>query len=74
MKTNNEIVKGLECCSVHPMKCKECPYQGEDCCTNAHRKDALNFIKYLMGEVEKYKKKADSLMWDLPPMGGFHDD
>lgn len=53
MKTNNEIVKGLECCSVHPMKCKECPYQGNECCTNAHRKDALNLIKHLMTEIER---------------------
>ena len=27
----------------------------------------------LKTEIEKLKKEVDATLWDLPPMGGFHD-
>ena len=53
--TDNDIIKALECCSVHPMKCKKCPYKGNECCTNAHRKDALDLINRQNAEIERLK-------------------
>ena len=57
--TDNEIIKALKCCSVHPMKCKECPYQGNECCTNAHRKDALDLINRQKAEIERLQKECE---------------
>ena len=54
---DKKIVKALECCSVHPMKCKECSYQGMECCTNQHRKDALDLINRLQAEKEMLNKE-----------------
>ena len=54
--TDNEIIKALECCSVHPMKCKKCPYQGLECCTNEHRKNALDLINRQKAEIERLEK------------------
>ena len=59
--TDNEIIKALECCSVHPMKCKKCPYEGNECCTNAHRKDALDLINRQKAEIERLKGYNENL-------------
>lgn len=52
---DNDIIKALECCSVHPMKCKKCPYNKIACCTDAHRKDALELIKFQKNYIETVK-------------------
>ena len=54
--SDDEIIKALECCSVHPMKCKKCPYKGNERCTNAHRKDALDLINRQKAEIESLKE------------------
>ena len=59
--TDNEIIKALECCSVHPMNCKKCPYQGNECCTNAHRKDALDLINRQKSQILKEQNKNSKL-------------
>lgn len=52
---DNDIIKALECCSVHPMKCKQCPYKKIACCTDAHRKDALELINRQKNYIETVK-------------------
>ena len=79
---DSEIIKGLECCQPQYEKnCEECPYAKHKKhyisginCGSLMRKDILDLINRQKAEIEKYKKKADALMWDLSPMGGFHDD
>ena len=50
-----DVMKALECCSKHPMKCKACPYQGMPCCTNEHRKDALALLREKDAEIERQR-------------------
>ena len=52
MKSREDIVKGLECCSLARRVCGECPYAGEDddqgrwCrCSDLLRSDAMELIK-----------------------------
>ena len=51
MKTPDEIKKGLECasnCSENLSGCKDCPYNGLDCC-DLHP-DAMTYIRQLERE------------------------
>ena len=57
MRTENEIRKGLECCSEIREKCGECPYSGQLRCAMVLKRDAL----------ELFKKR------DLKPVGKFDD-
>ena len=46
----DDIIKALECCSKHLVRCKDCPYQEVPRCTDEHQKDALSLIKELTEE------------------------
>ena len=76
--TDNEIIKALECCNSDG-DCSNCPYErarfvDELECTEELHADAHRLINRQKTEIEKLKKEVDATLWDLPPMGGFHDD
>ena len=53
--TDNEIIKGLECCGKNPPMCSECGYKGR-CnridCYDYLKRDALNLINRQKAEIE----------------------
>lgn len=59
--TDNEIIKGLECCAdYHVGACLRCPYEGEQenniiFCVGLVRRDALDLIKRQAAELEKLR-------------------
>lgn len=37
-------------------------------------KELQEIIEHLQNKIAKYEKEIERSAWDLPPMGGFHDD
>ena len=65
-----KVIKGLECCidDGHFYYLDKCPYRDEpDGCKYVLNKDALELLK-------AYRKEAEEYLWNMPPIGGFHDD
>lgn len=57
MKTDDEIKRGLHCCS-HPMNCQTCPYNPKDTsvvCRDKMERDALALINRLEEENMRMK-------------------
>lgn len=52
--TDNEIVKGLECC-VTKEDCDGCPYDEINDCIKGHEEDILDLIKRQKAENERLK-------------------
>lgn len=74
---DNEIVKALECCMG--CACTECPYYREtdidaENCMGRLIIEALKLVNRQKAEIDRLKKLHELSSWDLPPMGGFHDD
>lgn len=65
--TDNEIMKGLECCSQEDM-CQSCPY-GAACLDDKYisiiSKDALDLIKRLKAENDELFYKLQGVMWSV---------
>lgn len=36
--------------------------------------DALTLLKTQAQTIEQYEREREQQMWDMPPIGGFHDD
>lgn len=61
MKTDEEIIKGLELCSTY--ECSGCPYINSDrLCTDELIKDAFELAKRQRTEIEKLKKQNTLLL------------
>lgn len=65
MKSLEDIISGLECCSQYKC-CLGCPYLGESIkpngdCIRAMSTDALLHLTRLKGQVELLKKMEDDL-------------
>ena len=62
--TDEQIIKGLECCATDDGDdCSQCPYgnivykSGNGGCVNRCRKDALDLVNRQKKEIERLKKK-----------------
>ena len=70
--TDNEIIKGLECCiTENGDDCEHCPYgdvhyvQGSGGCCNKLHKDTLDLINRLKRESSGYRNKAQTQKGEL---------
>ncbi len=61
--SDNDIIKALECCSVHGLlKCEKCPKKNEGVtCMYALSKDALNLINRQQAEIERLNIRNKAL-------------
>lgn len=58
MKTDEQIIKALECCAVSETKCDECPYYPEACLTDDYESI---FLKDVFDLINRKKAKIESL-------------
>ena len=59
MKTDEEIMKGLEYCSTNNFCSDKCPYYGISCdcnCETTTMKDTLHLLKKQQAEINRLKK------------------
>ena len=56
--TDNEIIKGLECCGIRDTKCISCPYYEKTYCVDV---DALDLINRQKAEIDILIRKKESL-------------
>lgn len=60
--TDNEIIKGIECCASRTFRCDECcyaPFKFNEC-TPHILNDALDLINRLKAEIERLNKEVDA--------------
>lgn len=58
---DEQVKKGLECCSDRGITCKDCPYVRENCCSEILAKDALALINRLEEENTRLKQNYEDL-------------
>ena len=55
--TDNEIIKGLECCCAS--ECDECPYDEQTACVEYVKEGTLDLINRQKAEIERLKAESD---------------
>lgn len=76
MTEREKVIKGLEHCigdNCYGDKWSECKYSGHGC-IDALLEDALALLKAQTRTIEQFEREREQQMWNMPPMGGFHDD
>ena len=65
--TDNEIIKGLECCVGADTYCGDCPYNGTDC---KWERDVLDLINRQKAEVDGLKERDETAEKIIREQGG----
>jgi hypothetical protein len=62
MKMNDEnIIKGLKCCSFGGCTLEECPYYGTKNCSERNTEDILSLINRQIAEIERLSAENKTL-------------
>jgi len=83
MTDREKVIEWLDFCirntdgSICECEMSGCPYLGGNDVGNCFvtlMNDALALLKAQTRTIEQLERERERQMWNMPPMGGFHDD